>query len=319
MPRSLTTPYSAYDHRDVPKEDEELTHVGPGTPGGEYLRRFWQPVGYSSELKDLPRRIRILGEDLVLFRDQGGQVGLLELHCSHRGVSLEFGLVSERGIRCCYHGWLYDVDGRILETPGEPADSTLKERLCHGAYTTHEYKGLVFAYMGPTDKQPAFPIYDTYDLPGYNHAPSAMQSFDCNWLQIQENAMDPVHAVFLHTTISGTQFTEGFGAMPELKWQETPIGMIYISTRRIGDNVWVRLLDSMLPNVHQTPPFLQEDGTQERYFSRPVLTWWAVPVDDTHTIVTGWLHVHESVQMGMEEIDKAIFATQTADRPYEER
>ena len=129
MSRSLTTPYSAYNYRDVPKEDEELTHVGPGTLGGEYLRRFWQPISHSSELKDLPRRIRILGEDLVLFRDQSGRIGLLQLHCSHRGVSLEFGLLSERGIRCCYHGWLYDVDGRILETPGEPAGSTLKERV----------------------------------------------------------------------------------------------------------------------------------------------------------------------------------------------
>ena len=319
MSRSLTTPYSAYNYRDVPKEDEELTHVGPGTLGGEYLRRFWQPISHSSELKDLPRRIRILGEDLVLFRDQSGRIGLLQLHCSHRGVSLEFGLLSERGIRCCYHGWLYDVDGRILETPGEPAGSTLKERVCHGAYPTYEYKGLVFAYMGPTNKQPVFPIYDTYDLPGYRYAPSTTQLWDCNWVQIQENAMDPVHVVFLHTSVSGVQFTEGFEAMPEFEWQETPIGMIYIATRRVEDNVWVRMLDSMLPNIHQTPPFLQEDGTQEKIFSRPIITWWAVPVDDTHTLVTGLLHIHESVQMSMEEIDKAIFATQTADRPYEER
>ena len=190
---------------------------------------------------------------------------------------------------------------------------------CHGAYPTYEYKGLVFAYMGPTNKQPVFPIYDTYDLPGYRYAPSTTQLWDCNWVQIQENAMDPVHVVFLHTSVSGVQFTEGFEAMPEFEWQETPIGMIYIATRRVEDNVWVRMLDSMLPNIHQTPPFLQEDGTQEKIFSRPIITWWAVPVDDTHTLVTGLLHIHESVQMSMEEIDKAIFATQTADRPYEER
>jgi len=134
----LKTRYSGYHHRQVPQEDAELTHVGPDTPCGEYMRRFWQPVCYSDELKDLPLRVRILGEDLVAFRDGSGAVGLLELHCPHRGTSLEFGLVGAKGIRCCYHGWLFDADGTILETPGEPANSTLKDRLFHGAYPVHE-------------------------------------------------------------------------------------------------------------------------------------------------------------------------------------
>ena len=114
----IKEPFSGYYHREVPEHDRELTEVGPGTPCGEYLRRFWHPVGMTSELKDLPKRIRIMGEDLVLFRDGRGKIGLLELHCSHRGTSLEFGMVERCGIRCCYHGWLYDVDGRVLETPG---------------------------------------------------------------------------------------------------------------------------------------------------------------------------------------------------------
>src|SRR5205814_5620001 len=130
-------------------------------------------VAFCDELQDLPRALRIFGEDLVLFRDRAGRVGLLQLHCSHRGTSLEFGLVSERGIRCCYHGWLFDVDGRILETPGEPADSTFKQRLCHGAYPTHEFCGLVFAYMGPPDARPVFPMYDTFDVPGLELHPAA--------------------------------------------------------------------------------------------------------------------------------------------------
>jgi phenylpropionate dioxygenase-like ring-hydroxylating dioxygenase large terminal subunit len=165
--RALSTPYSAYYFRDVPKEDEELTHVGPGTPCGEYFRRYWLPVELSAELKDLPRRIRILGEDLVIFRDRGGRVGLLQLHCSHRGTSLEFGVVVDRGIECCYHGWHYDVDGTLLDTPGEPPGSTFKDRLCHGAYPVTEYKGMVFAYMGPPDRKPPFPILDTFELPGF--------------------------------------------------------------------------------------------------------------------------------------------------------
>ena len=144
---------------------------GPDTPAGEWFRRFWQPVAVSEELIDLPKAIRILDEELVIFRDRSGQVGLLELRCSHRGTSLEFGQIEERGIRCCYHAWYYDVDGKILDTPGEPADSTLKTRLYHGAYPTLEYKGLVFAYMGPPEKRPVFPIYDTFDLPEYSNSP----------------------------------------------------------------------------------------------------------------------------------------------------
>ena len=161
----LTTRFGAYYHRDVPQEDTELTHTGPGTPCGEYLRRFWQPICFTDELRDLPVRVRVLGEDLVVFRDFRGAIGLLELHCPHRGTSLEFGLISERGIRCCYHGWLFDVDGVILETPGEPVTSTLKQRLCHGAYPTHEHNGIVFAYMGPPEEQPAFPLYDSFSRP----------------------------------------------------------------------------------------------------------------------------------------------------------
>jgi nitrite reductase/ring-hydroxylating ferredoxin subunit len=129
----LTTRFGGYLHREVLEEDAELSHVDPNTPCGEYLRRFWQPICFSDELKDLPHRVKILGEELVVFRDLSGAVGLLELHCPHRGASLEFGLIDAKGIRCCYHGWLFAADGTILETPGEPAHSTLKDRLYHGA------------------------------------------------------------------------------------------------------------------------------------------------------------------------------------------
>src|SRR6185295_12390917 len=158
----LLNRYSGYRHNRTVTEDPELTHVGPGTPCGEYLRRFWQPICFSDDLRDLPLHVTILGEELVAFRDFRGALGLLELHCPHRGTSLEFGLISTRGIRCCYHGWLFDVDGAILETPGEPAHSTLKDRLCHGAYPTHEYNGIMFAYMGPPEEQPPFSMYDSF-------------------------------------------------------------------------------------------------------------------------------------------------------------
>ena len=289
----LKTRYSGYFHRGVPAEDAELTHVGPGTPGGEYLRRFWQPVCFSDDLGELPLRVRMFGEDLVAFRDGSGAVGLLELHCPHRGTSLEFGLVGECGIRCCYHGWLFGVDGTILETPGEPADSTLKDKLFHGAYPTHEAHGLVFAYLGPPDRQPPFPVYDSLIRPGYRVIPGRKYFYPCNWLQIQDNTMDPAHTAFLHTIVSGAVFTAEFGVLPELDFLETPIGMIYVATRRIGDNVWARMVETVLPNLQQVAP-IWEDGRRERSFSGPMMSRWLVPMDDTHTMFIELRHVSEA-------------------------
>jgi phenylpropionate dioxygenase-like ring-hydroxylating dioxygenase large terminal subunit len=307
----LNAPYSAYHHRGRPAEDEELSRVGPGTPCGEYLRRFWQPIILTNELGDLPRRVRILGEDLVAFRDKSGAIGLLELHCPHRGTSLEFGLIDEKGIRCCYHGWLFDVDGKILETPG--VEGTLKDRLCHGAYPVHEYAGLVFAYMGPPERKPAFPVLDTYELPGHHLVARAPTLWDCNWLQVKENSMDPAHLAFLHTLPGSQGFTEDFKELAEWDWMETPVGMVYIDTRRQGDRVWVRVADFILPNIHQFPP--NDDPMALRNsINRPMATTWAVPLDDMHTMQIGYYRAPE----GKQPRQGAGFG-QDASRPYEER
>ena len=288
----LKTRYGGYFHREIPEEDAELTHVDPGTPCGEYMRRFWQPICFSDELRDLPRVVKILGEELVVFRDQSGAVGLLELHCPHRGTSLEFGLIDAKGIRCCYHGWLFAPDGRILETPGEPADSTLKDRLYHGAYPTHEDHGIVFAYMGPPEQRPPFPAYDSFSRPGYRLIPGQKYFYPCNWLQIMENAMDPAHTAFLHTIVSGAVFTNEFGVLPELDFVETPIGMIYVATRRVGENLWSRMVEAVLPNLQQVAP-IWEDGREEHSFSGPMMSRWIVPVDDTNTMFIELRHVSE--------------------------
>ena len=289
----LNTRYGGYHHREVPGEDEQLTHIGPGTPCGEYFRRFWQPIAFSDDLADLPVRLRILGEDLVVFRDFSGAVGLLELHCPHRGTSLEFGLVSQKGIRCCYHGWLMDVDGTILETPGEPADSTLKDRLCHGAYPIQESNGTVFAYMGPPDKQPPFPIYDSLVREGYKIIPGKKYFYPCNWLQILENAMDPVHTAFLHTIVTGSQFTDQFGVLPELDFMETPAGIVYLASRRVGDNIWVRMVENVLPNLQQVAP-VWEDGKVEHSFDGPMMSRWIVPQDDNSTMFVELRHISDA-------------------------
>jgi phenylpropionate dioxygenase-like ring-hydroxylating dioxygenase large terminal subunit len=309
----LNRAYSAYHHRERPPVDEELTRVGPGTPCGEYLRRFWQPVIQSSELGEVPRRLRILGEDLVAFRDKSGGIGLLELHCPHRGTSLEFGLIGETGIRCCYHGWLFGADGTILETPGEPADSTLKDRLFHGAYPVHEHQGLVFAYMGPPDQEPDFPILDTWDLPGYRQIARAPTLWECNWLQVKENSMDPAHLAFLHTLPGSEGFTEDLAALGEWDWMETPVGMVYIDTRRQDDRMWVRVADLILPNIHQFPPNADPMALRNSV-NRPQATTWAVPLDDTHTMQIGYHRAPEG-----REMRRGSGFGQDGKRPYEER
>jgi phenylpropionate dioxygenase-like ring-hydroxylating dioxygenase large terminal subunit len=346
--------YGGYYNREVPPEDDELTRVGPGTPCGEYFRRFWQPVGLSAELNDLPKAMRILGEDLVLFRNGRGEVGLLALHCSHRGTSLEYAQIESQGIRCCYHGWMYGVDGRVLDTPGEPPESNLKERIYHCAYPTREYKGLVFAYMGPPEKQPEFPILDTFELPGYRLVAEGYRGEadvqPCNWLQLAENNMDAVHTVFLHgledarakldNSRPGVEPGATMDAYREagiptwesevarlrddthnqrvFEWQETPYGLFYIHTRRIGDAVWVRLADYLMPNVDQIPRTLPaSEETKELAFDAPRTTTWTVPMDDTHTISFGFQHIAESrVQSSRWKFTSPRASTE---RTYEDR
>jgi len=311
------TPFDGYARRTTPPPDPDLTAVGPGTPCGEYLRRFWQPVAFSRDLGGPPRRVRILGEDLVVFRDRGGHVGVLHLHCAHRGTSLEFGIPLERGLRCCYHGWVYDVDGCCLETPGEPAGSRLCERVWQGAYPIREFCGLVFAYLGPPDRRPAFPIYDSFEVPGLTLMPAAEFALPCNWLQVKDNSMDPVHTAFLHALSSGYQFTAAFGVVPELDWLATDAGMVYIATRRVNDLVWVRVCDFMPPNVHQFTREIEE-AVAPKAASRPVIIRWAVPNDDAHTTNFELAQVDPAWGLTAAQVAQPGFG-QSEDRPYEAR
>jgi len=270
----------------VPKEDERLTHVGFGTPMGEMLRRFWQPVCLSEELKDLPKRIQILGEELVAFRDKRDNVGVLDAHCAHRGASLEYGRIEDAGIRCCYHGWLFDAKGCCLETPGEPKSSTYYKEVSQPAYPVVEYGGLVFAYMGPPDRQPVFPLYDCLEQQGtvltaYRNYSRGIVA-DCNWLQIQENVMDPMHTAFLHSTISNTQFTTAYAVIPQLKFEETEYGMKYIRTAVLPNGRrFTRVLETFNPNVRAVSEALL---SHEPHVEQARAIGWWVPVDDTHTI-----------------------------------
>jgi nitrite reductase/ring-hydroxylating ferredoxin subunit len=287
-----------------------LTHVGRRTPGGEYLRRFWHPVALASELGDVPLPLRVLAEDLVLFRDGRGRLGLLHRHCSHRGASLEFGVVAERGIRCCYHGWVYDVDGTILETPAEP-ESRVRLTRCHGAYPTLEADGLVFAYLGPAEEKPPFPRWDTLSQPADNELAPFKLSYPCNWLQVHENTADPMHIPFLHGRVSGIQFGPGFSALPALSFADTPIGMVVASTRFWDGRIWIRTADLMRPNVAQYPPAF-ETGEQTRALVDAWATRWIVPRDDTSCWVIGYRHFNAALdprgqgrrdRIGLESVD----------------
>ncbi|MFT7532824.1 MAG: phenylpropionate dioxygenase-like ring-hydroxylating dioxygenase large terminal subunit [Gammaproteobacteria bacterium] len=320
----LSSRYNGY-YRAVPQaEDVELTHVGPGTPCGDYLRRFWQPVCISEQLGDLPLGIRILGEDLVVFRDLSGDIGLLHRHCSHRRASLEYGVIAEHGIRCCYHGWLYDVDGTILETPGEAENSPIRHTLCHGAYPVLEYNDVVFAYMGPADQKPVFPIYDSLEIPANEMVPYVID-MPCNWLQVNENPMDPYHAVYLHSRATGVQFTESWNSEGVVEWHWMPhrVGIFLTDTRRCNEFLWARTAELFPPNFAQPSDFNQ-DASSETYFARACASKWIVPVDNTHCKLIAWRHFNEMIggtpdreKIGVNKID---FVGQTgSERTAEQR
>ena len=183
------------------EENELLTRVGPGTPMGNVMRRYWLPCMLSEEIADPdcpPVRTRLLGEDLVAFRDTSGKVGLLAEKCSHRRASLFYGRNEEDGLRCIYHGWKYDVEGNINETPAEPAASMIKHHVKHPAYATLEVNGLIWAYMGPKEKQPPVPDYPWFHLPRENMDPGYKAILECSWLQCLEGDNDSIHSAYLH-------------------------------------------------------------------------------------------------------------------------
>tara|TARA_A100001037_G_scaffold114367_1_gene104185 strand:+ start:1894 stop:3309 length:1416 start_codon:yes stop_codon:yes gene_type:complete len=334
-------PYGAYHKTSIPAHDPELTSTDPGTPMGEVMRKQWQPVCMSEQLTDVPKAIRIMGEDLVAFRDRSGTVGVLQRHCSHRGTSLEYGIIQPKGIRCCYHGWVYDVDGTILEMPAEPKDSKIYDTVYHGAYPAFERDGLVFAYMGPPDEKPAFPDFDTYHRPEGNKLVPMSLFSPCNWLQVYENIMDHLHVGTLHNpqmmTVQGVNDSEiegmdyaapmGFTEQPALVWEPTRggNGMCFIACRRNADDqtVWVRIVETIFPNYLQIGCTFPSARTSRR--SQTVWTRWHVPVDDENMLVLGWRHFNDEVdplhlgveeKVGLEKLD--FLGGVVGDRAYEE-
>ena len=317
--------YKGYLQSEEPKIDSVLAHIGPGSPCGEFFRRYWHPVSLSSEVGENPIPVKILGEDLVLFRSKNGELGLVHKHCPHRNASLVFGKCENKGIRCCYHGWLFAPDGEILETPGETDDSesakNIRERLRLGAYPVIEYNGLIFSYMGPLNEIPEFPLYDSFSIAGITTRPYRID-YNCNWLQILDAIMDPIHTSFLHSTISGTQFSKGLGEIGELEVFERGIQFLGSNTRRVNDYVWVRVNELILPNFTQAGAAFAADGTKTKFFGRSSFTRWVVPIDDTHSMSLAWANFGERgdpIEYNNKEGCELIEQGELVERPWEEK
>ncbi|MFE4664667.1 Rieske 2Fe-2S domain-containing protein [Streptomyces sp. NPDC056716] len=309
----MTTPHSAPTldtgtgyGRPRSSHDARLTEVGPGTPMGEALRRYWHPVASSGGLGDMPHRFRLLGEDLVVFRDGAGRPGVVFERCAHRGSSLFYGRIEEDGIRCCYHGWKFDVQGHCLEQACEPGLGRRRDAVRQPWYPVEERYGLVFVYMGPPERKPLLPRYDFLEELGEDESifvqldePERQATgllHDYNWLQAFENSMDPVHLPWLHYTHSGRQF-DGVGEPDGLphslfdpykiaervggRYERTERGVMQrLSMEREEPDGSIRAIEwhmeAQLPNIIALTDFVQvvPDRPHDCLL-------WMVPSDDT--------------------------------------
>jgi nitrite reductase/ring-hydroxylating ferredoxin subunit len=272
-------------------QNERITRVGPGTPCGKLMRLYWQPIALTDEMPpDRPlRAVRALGQDFVLFRDEIGRYGLLDRDCPHRGVDLAFGRLEDGGLRCAFHGWLFDVHGKCLETPAEPDGSKLCEHIRQNAYPVQERNGILFAYIG-TGVPPALPEFDCFVAPdAYTFAFKG--HIDCNWLQALEVGIDPAHASFLHRFFEDEDPAAAYGKQfrgasadsdmpmtkvlreftrPQINVENTAYGLRLIALRNIDQQrTHVRVTNLVFPHAFVIP--LSAEMT---------ITQWHVPIDD---------------------------------------
>jgi phthalate 4,5-dioxygenase len=263
-------------------ENEFLCRVGPGTPTGELLRRFWMPALLSSELPEpdsRPVRVRLLSEDLIAFRDSDGKVGLLANNCAHRGASLFFGRNEQSGLRCVYHGWKFDVGGRCVDMPNEPPESNFKDKVHQVAYPCREAGGVVWAYMGPANLEPPLlPQFEwTLVPPEQRMVSKCLQS--CNWAQALEGGIDSSHVSFLHATLDryrgdAASFMDVDKA-PQFRVVEQDFGLLIGAMRKWEENsdYW-RVTPFSLPFYTVIPGFPDRDSIYSGH-------GW-VPIDDEH-------------------------------------
>ncbi len=265
------------------EENELLTRVGPGTPMGDLMRQYWIPMLLSSELAEPdgpPLRMRLLGEELIAFRDTNGRVGLLAANCAHRGASLFFGRNEEAGLRCVYHGWKYDVTGKCVDMPSEPPESTFKDRVRQRAYPCTEKGGVIWTYMGPRSEPPPLPQLEWMSVPEENRILTPFLR-ECNWMQALEGDIDTAHLYFLHARLDPTADERTNGVFhqdrhPKLDIHETKYGVYYGARREENDNEYYwRITQFMFPFHTYFPP--------GGFPGVPGHIW--VPLDDENTMV----------------------------------
>lgn len=267
------------------EQNAQLTQTGPGTPTGALFRRYWLPALLASELPEAdgaPVRVKLLGEQLIAFRDTSGAIGLIAEFCAHRGVSLWFGRNEEGGIRCPYHGWKYDRTGQCIEVPSEPDESGFCQKIKLAGYPCVERGGVIWAYLGPKALQPPVPAYEWCAVPdGHRHVSKRIQ--ECNYLQAMEGGLDSIHSSFLHRYSVGddpllkrdAESAALMKADPHPKFMPTPSpGGLHISTRRNAsdDRYYWRVTQWLMPCFNLFPP----------YGDNPCGGHAWVPIDDTH-------------------------------------
>ena len=275
------------------EKNDLMTRVGLDMPAGKLLRRYWQPVALAEELKG-PRPlkpVKLMGQHFVLFRDQEGKLGMLDRDCPHRGADLAFGRLENGGLRCAFHGWLFDATGQCLETPAEPAGSKLCTRIQQSAYPVVEKSGVIFAYIGEGEP-PAFPDFDCFVAPD-SHTFAFKGLWECNWLQALEVGIDPAHASFLHRFFEDEDTSESYGKQfrgasadsemaitqvlreydcPEIRVAPAPYGMQLTTLRKLSEEqTHVRVTNVVFPQAFVIP-----------MSSEMTISQWHVPVDDTH-------------------------------------
>jgi phthalate 4,5-dioxygenase oxygenase subunit len=272
------------------EQNELMTRIGPGTPAGKLLRNYWQPVGLAHEMStDRPlKAVKVLDENLVLFKSDN-RYGLMQRHCPHRGADLAYGRLEDGGLRCAFHGWLFDPAGKCIETPAEPEGSRLGEHIKMRSYPVTEKNGVLFAYLG-AGQAPAFPRFDCFVAPdAYTFAFKGY--WDCNWLQALEVGIDPAHASFLHRFFEDEDPNASYGKQfrgnpadsdmpiskvlreydrPEIRVERADWGMRLHTLRRISDaQTHIRVTNVLFPQAFVIPMDAEMTITQ-----------WHVPVDD---------------------------------------
>src|SRR6185312_15316418 len=289
-------------------ESETLAQVAAGTPMGDLLRRYWWPINISAELKEKPTFVRFFGENLVLFRDRTGHPGLIAANCAHRRANLCLGTTTAKGIRCRYHGWLYDGEGNVLETPGEPKGSSLKNRIKQAAYPVKELGGLLWAYFGP-QPAPLLPRFDFLAAEGERYA-RITGIANCHWLQCSENGLDPFHVNFTHASTwtdlepepDLVDFETFDWGVRYKTWRPAERGTRYL----YRDHCWLmpgislgaggstRLLEGGTKNI--MPGALQ-----------PKTVRFSVPVDQTHTLIirVHWLPAESGLRYARQPLQTA--------------